>query len=116
MYVRLLIFVFLVAGCANTMVGVGPWEYKTTDFSGYTNVPFDEVAALIRRAQSDFSVSPAYPEGGPRPISVTRVARRADGRTLIAFTIGVMSDTRAIYVFDSQGEIVDRYLHSFWGH
>lgn len=115
MYIKLLFLAFLVAGCANTGVGVGPWEYKTTDFSGYTNVSADGVAALIRRAENDFNASPAYPDAAPRPISVTRVARRPDGRTLIAFSIGHMSDTRVIYIFNSQGEIVDRYLHSFWG-
>ena len=114
MYIRLSIFAFLVVSCASTMSGVGNWEYKTTNFSGYTTVSSDEVPALIRRAEEDFRASPAYPDDGPRRLSVVRVKRRPDGRTLIAFAIGGVSDTLAIYIFGPQGEIVDRYLHSFW--
>jgi hypothetical protein len=97
------------------MGGVGNWEYKTTDFSGYATVSSDEVPALISRAEEDFRASPAYPDGGPRRLSVVRVKRRPDGKTLIAFSIDGVSDTFAIYVFDPQGKIVERYLRSFWG-
>jgi len=98
------------------MVGVGPWEYRAVDVSGYARLSPNGVAALIRRAEEDFRASPAYSDGGPRPISVAGAARGPDGRILIAFSIGGVSDTRAMYIFNSEGEIVDRYLHSFWGY
>ena len=109
-----LLFV-LAAGCAHPEAK-SVWEYKRSDFSGYTTISSADAANLIRQAERDFRDSPAYPDDGPRPLSVTRVARRSDGTILIAFSIGLMSDTRAIYIFNPEGEIVDRYLHSFWGN
>src|SRR5688572_23675463 len=116
MHIRQLFFAFLLIGCAPNLVGVGPWEYRSTNSSGCSYSPPDSVAMLIRRAETDFDSSPAYPDNGRRPVSVNRVAHCADGRTLIAFSIGGVEDTLAIYIFDAQGEIVDRYLHSFWGN
>jgi hypothetical protein len=110
-----LLFMLFVAACVSPEAST-TWKYKTSNFFGYTNLSYGEADTLIRRAKEDFQKSPAFLHEKLRPLSVTRVARRSDGTTLIAFSIGMMSDTRAIYVFNPKGEIVDRYLHSFWGY
>ena len=111
MRLKPLFFVLLLAGCAT--VGVGNWQYRVTDYSGYSSVNPAELSALIRRAEEDFRASPAYPGDGVRQIAVIRAGRRPDGRILIEFSTGD-SDSTAIYLFDSGGRIVDRHLRSFW--
>lgn len=113
MRINLLFFVFILAGCS-TIGGVGNWEYKVADYSGYARVPSIELSTLIRRAEANFRESPAYPDDQVRPISLLRAGRRADGSTLIEFSIGAVADTTAIYLFDSGGRIVDRHLRSSW--
>jgi hypothetical protein len=104
-------------GCANALAEAAPWQYKATDFSGYVRISPEELpTALIQRAQDDFRAAPAFHEGGPRVISLVRVARGSDGRTLASFSIAGVEDAHAIYVFDVRGRIVERYLHSFWGN
>lgn len=108
----------LAAGCAHATTNASYWPTKATDFSGYTPVSPDQAAGLIARAEADFRVSPLrlYPEDdGARPLLLRRAARRPDGRTLIAFYVDHVSDMYAIYVFNAEGEIIDRYIHSFWG-
>jgi len=114
MYLKLLFLTSLMTGCTNTVAGVGNWRYESTESSGLANLPLSEVTALIRRAESDFSASPAYPDG-PRPISAIRAGRRPDGTILIMFSVGGVADSRAIYVFNPGGDIADRYLRSSWG-
>src|SRR4051794_694313 len=112
---RLVLLALLVASCATGTGGALPWEYRGTVRSGYARVAAEGVDALVARAEANFLASPAFAENGPMPLILVGVARRADGRTKLAFAIGGLSDTEAIYVFNSRGEIVDRYLHSYWG-
>jgi len=108
----------LIGGCAQTVADAGPWQTKATDFAGYVQVAPDEAAALIARARTDFRASPVrlFPDDeGARPLLLRGVARRPDGTTLLAFYMDGVSDMYAMYVFNARGEIIDRYVHSFWG-
>lgn len=99
-------------------LGARPWKYRPAPLSRRTRskrVPVKSLSDLILRAEANFRASPAFAELGPLQISAVGGARRVDGTTVISFEVGGMSDTRAIYIFDSHGRIVDRYLHSFWG-
>lgn len=112
---RMALPVFFLAGCSGLAQHARPWEYKATDRAGFTRITEQGIAPLIRRAEQDFRASPAFPEHGPRSLEPIAVARHRDGRTLIAFSIGGISDMNAVYLFDIRGEITDRYLHSYWG-
>jgi hypothetical protein len=115
MLVRAALLAFLIAGCVGLNSRVRPWEYKTSSREGYARIAGEDLTPLIRRAEVDFRASPAFPEGRPMALEVLGAARHRDGRMLIAFSMGGASDVAAIYIFDSRGEIIDRYLHSYWG-
>jgi hypothetical protein len=71
-----------------------------------------DLTDLVRRAQANFSTSPVAPRF-QAPIQPIDAGRRPDGRTIMAFYFGE-SDRHAIYVFNARGEIIDRYVHSYW--
>jgi hypothetical protein len=108
------ILALLLAGCAATTSPSPPWEYKATTESAYTRISAEQARPLVRRAEDDFRASPPFPDSGPMPLLFIDAIRRTDGRTLVAFYMGVVSDVSAIYIFDSRGNIEDRYLHSWW--
>jgi hypothetical protein len=108
------ILALLLAGCAATTSRTPPWAYKATPESAYTRISAEQARPLIRRAEEDFRASPPYPDGRQMPLVFIDAVRRTDGRTLVAFYMGVVSDVSAIYIFDSSGNIADRYLHSWW--
>ncbi len=105
---------FLACSCASTLAEPPPWEAKAPDLAGYRRVSMESMAEMIRHAEADFRASPAYPDHGPIPISAIGAARRPDGMTVIAFSLAA-TDVNAVYIFNSEGQIVDRYLHSYWG-
>jgi len=111
-----IVLAFLLAGCVSNGGGQRAWEWKATDRTGYTRASTAEgTAPLVARAEADFRVLPAFPEYPPMPLYLAVVAHHQDGRTLLSFRIGAVSDVEAVYIFNAQGEIVDRYLHSYWG-
>ena len=111
-----MIFTFLLAACVSSGGSQRTWDWKQTDGTGYTRASrLDGIAPLIARAEADFSVSPAFPEYPLRPLYLAVMARHFDGRTLLSFRIGGVSDVEAVYIFNAQGEITERYLHSYWG-
>ncbi|HVQ06843.1 MAG TPA: hypothetical protein VMS43_00260 [Allosphingosinicella sp.] len=89
-----------------------PWRYERPDLTGYARIDSENVADLVRRAQENFSLSPIAPRF-QAPIELGEAARRSDGRTMMAFYFGE-SDRHAIYIFNARGEIIDRYVHSYW--
>ena len=72
----------------------------------------DNMSDLVRRAQANFSSSPVAPHFRA-PLELGDVGRRPDGRTIMAFYFG-NSDAFAIYIFNARGEIIDRYVFSYW--
>lgn len=109
---KFLYLALLMIGCANPVVHTGPWRYERPDFSGYTRAPPEDVAELVQRAQAAFRSSPVAAHFRA-PIELLQAWRRSDGRTIMVFYFGD-DDALAIYVFNSRGEIIDRYVHSFW--
>ena len=112
---KMLLCIFL-AGCVSTQTldNAATWEYKSTDRAGYVSVTAHSVNSMVRRAEENFRNNPAFSEFGPHALLFVGAARHLDGRVLIAFSIGGISDVNAVYVFNRRGEIVDKYLHSYW--
>jgi hypothetical protein len=109
---KFLYLTLLMIGCATPVVQTGPWRYERPDFSGYTRIPSGDVVELAQRAKANFSASPVAAHFRA-PLQLQEVWRRSDGRTVMVFYFGD-SDARAIFVFDVRGEIIDRYVHSYW--
>lgn len=109
---KLLLLVLLAISCTHPIGPTGPWRYERPDLSGYAIIDREDVADLARRAQANFSSSPVAAHFRA-PIELGEAARRPDGQTIMAFYFGE-SDRHAIYVFNARGEIIDRYVRSFW--
>lgn len=107
-----LFLVLLAMSCTHPAALTGPWRYERPDLTGYARIDSENVADLVRRAQENFSSSPVAPRF-QAPIELGEAARRSDGRTMMAFYFGE-SDRHAIYIFNARGEIIDRYVHSYW--
>lgn len=106
-----LFLMLLMVSCTHPVSHTGPWRYERHDYSSYPTVHSEDVANLVPRAEANFSSSP--PAAHFRFLELVNVWRRPDGRMILAFSFGD-SDSFAIYIFNARGEIIDRYVHSYW--
>jgi len=100
-------------GCATPVAHDGLWRYGQLDHSGCVTTPPGDVAELVRVAEAAFRASPPAPFFRV-PIQLRQACRRSDGRRFLMFYFG-SSDQFAVYVFNTRSDIVDRYVHSYWG-
>lgn len=108
---KLLFLAMLANSCTHPASHIGPWRYERHDYSGYPTARSENVADLVRRARANFISSPIAVHF--RYLELVEVWRRPDGKMILAFSFGD-SDSFAIYIFNARGEIIDRYVHSFW--
>jgi hypothetical protein len=106
-----LFLVLMTISCAHPASLSGPWRYERIDYSNYPTVRSENVADLAQRAQENFTSSPIAAH--MRYLELVGAWRRPDGKMILAFSFGD-SDSFAIYIFNARGEIIDRYVHSYW--
>lgn len=108
---KYLFLVLLIASCMHPVSHTGPWRYERHDYSSYPTVRFEEVASLVPRAEANFGSSPPAPHFSF--LQLFEVRRGPNGSMILAFYFGD-SDSFAIYIFDARGEIIDRYVYTYW--
>ena len=114
MHIRVTMLTLALLGCASPSREGEPWHYRSVNLSGYRRIQIEAAADLVTAAERNYRESPALGSNNSVEISAVRAGRRPDGRTVIVLDVG-LSDTSIIYIFGPHGQIIDRYLHSFWG-
>lgn len=107
-----LFMALLTLSCATAVTHTGPWRYDRLDHSGYTVINPEDVAELVQHAEANFRSSPVAGHFSA-PFRLVQVGRRPDGKSLLIFYFGE-SDAHAVYIFDTRGVIIDRYVYSYW--